>query len=329
MKEFPNHIRESVAKVQACQPAGEGKMKKLYGGIEAGGTKFVCIVATSPDEILSEIRIPTTSPHETLAKAVHFFRPYVTDLISIGIGSFGPLDLDFQSPTYGSITTTPKPGWSQVDLRGEIERALGVPVAIDTDVNAAALGEHFWVTENRDLDPFLYITVGTGIGVGVIAGGRPLHGLVHPEGGHIFIPHNLIEDPFVGFCPYHGDCWEGLASGPAMKKRWGIAAENLPDDHPGWELEAKYLALAICNLICSLSPQRIVLGGGVLQHPGLLARVRGQVLKLLNGYIRSARLLDQIDSYIVSPSLGQRAGVLGAVALAASLENQSVPESGI
>ncbi len=302
-------------------------MKKLYGGIEAGGTKFVCIVATGPDEILAEIRIPTTSPQETLAKTVDFFRPYTPELEAVGIGAFGPLDLEPRSPTYGFITTTPKPGWSRVDLRGEIARALGAPVAIDTDVNAAALGEHFWVPENRGLDPFLYITVGTGIGVGVLVGDRPLHGLIHPEGGHVYLPHNQSEDPFLGVCPYHGDCWEGLASGPAMRQRWEMPAESLPKGHPGWELEAKYLALAICNLIFSFSPQRIVLGGGVLQHPGLLDLVRRQVLKFLNGYVRSARLLEQIDMYIVSPGLGQRAGVLGAIALAVSLENHAISQN--
>ena len=319
-------------------------MNRLYGGIEAGGTKFICVVGTGPDEILAEARLPTSTPQETLQRALDFFRPYLTKtdqrlpkssrlrkfslqngvLAAVGIGAFGPLDLDPRSPTYGFITTTPKSGWAQVDLCGEIGRDLGIPVALDTDVNTAAIGERFWIAENRLLDPFLYITVGTGIGVGGWVNGRPLHGLVHPEAGHSFIPHSWDEDPFEGICPYHGDCLEGLASGPAIARRWGIRAENLPADHPGWELEARYLALGICNLIYALSPQRIVLGGGVLGHPGLIERIRQQVTRLLNGYIHSDCLLEGIDAYIVSPGLGGRAGVLGALAMAMALEDAAL-----
>jgi fructokinase len=256
---------------------------------------------------------------------VNFFRLYAGrgELAAIGVGAFGPLDLNSSSCTYGFITTTPKSGWSQVDLCGELTSGLQVPVALDTDVNTAALGEHFWIEEDHALDPFLYMTVGTGIGVGALVNGRPLHGLIHPEAGHAFIPHSWAEDPFEGVCPYHGDCLEGLASGPAIALRWGIQAESLPTGHPGWFLEARYLAFGLSNLIYTLSPQRIVLGGGVLQHSGLIDQVRGQVIRLLNGYIRSSWLGERIDRYIVKPALGSRAGVLGAIALAMILDNQN------
>jgi fructokinase len=296
-------------------------MKPLYGGIEAGGTKFVCVIGTGPDAILDETRIPTMLPDETIQQTVAFFASHARhgQLASIGIGSFGPVDLNPASPTYGYITTTPKPQWSQVDLRGRVQAALKLPVAFDTDVNAAAFGEHYWTSSNQLLDPFVYVTVGTGVGVGVLANGRPLHGLVHTEAGHLAIPHNWQKDPFPGICPYHGDCLEGLASGVAMRARWRHAAETLPDDHPGWELETEYIALALINLIYAYSPLRIVLGGGVAQHAGLHAAVRHKVQQGLNGYIQSSMLLKVIDEYIVPPSLGNRSGVLGAIAMAITL----------
>ncbi|MBN2549280.1 MAG: ROK family protein [Anaerolineales bacterium] len=296
-------------------------MKPIYGGIEAGGTKFVCMAASGPDEIIAETRFPTTQPGETIQKAVDFFAPFLQrgELKAIGIGSFGPVDLDPASPTYGYITTTPKPGWAQTDLRGGILRAFDLPVAFETDVNAAAIGEHSWTPENSRFDPFLYVTVGTGIGVGVIANGRPLHGLVHPEMGHFPLPHDWRRDPFPGVCPYHGDCFEGLATGPSMKARWGQPAETLPDDHPGWDLEAEYIALGLVDMIYAYSPMRIVLGGGVAQHPGLHERIRGKVLRILNGYVRSPAILERIDDYIIPPTLGGRSGVLGAIALAIKL----------
>lgn len=293
-------------------------MKKYYGGVEAGGTKFVCIVASGPDDVLAEERFPTTDPVETIKRTTDFFTPFVrsSQLEAVGIAAFGPVDLDLQSSTYGFITTTPKPGWAQADLLGSVKRSLGVPCAFDTDVNGAALGEYYWIPENRELDPLLYITVGTGIGVGGIVNGKALHGLIHPEAGHMFIPHDLSEDPFPGVCPYHGDCMEGLASGPSMAKRWGQAAETLPDDHPGWALEAKYIGYMISNLILNFSPKRIVLGGGVPQHTGLLEIVRSNVKRQLNAYIQSSQILDHMDGYIVPPALGSRAGVMGAIAMA-------------
>jgi fructokinase len=233
----------------------------------------------------------------------------------VGISSFGPVDLNPDSDTYGFITTTPKSGWANTNFAGAVERALGLPVGFDTDVNGAALGEHRWGAA-QGLDTFVYLTIGTGIGGGGLVGGRLMHGLVHPEMGHIHIPHDREADPFPGLCPYHGDCLEGLATGPALKERWGQPPESLPPNHPVWPLEAHYLALGLVNLICTLSPQRIIMGGGVMKGPGLLAMIRSEVQDLLNGYVQAPEILDDIDDYIVPPALGDRAGVLGAIALA-------------
>lgn len=298
-------------------------MNRLYGGVEAGGTKFVCMIGTGPDKVVGETRFSTTHPDETIRKVIEFFEPYIHngELAAVGIATFGPVDLNPSSPTYGYITTTPKPAWSQVDLQGQIQRALNLPVAFETDVNAAAFGEHYWNPANQELDPFLYITVGTGIGVGVLANGHPLHGLIHCEAGHSVIPHDRQKDPFTGVCPYHGDCLEGLASGPSMAERWGQPAEMLPDHHAAWELEADYIALALTNLIYAYSPERIVLGGGVAQHAGLHEMVHSKVQHYLNGYVHSPMVLDQIDDYIVRPSLGNRSGVLGAIAMAQELSS--------
>lgn len=296
-------------------------MTQLFGGIEAGGTKFLCLVATSSGEVVEEKRIPTTLPGETIRKVLSFFTPFARrgELAAMGIASFGPVDLNPGSPTFGFITSTPKTEWNSVDLRGSVARTLELPTAFDTDVNAAAFGEHYWTVGNEAIDPFVYVTVGAGIGMGVLANGRPLHGLVHTEAGHFAIPHDKTRDPFPGICPYHGDCLEGLASGTAMLHRWGKNAEQLPASHPGWELEAEYLALGLVNLIYAYSPGRIVLGGGVSQHPDLHGLVRKKVLETLNGYIQSQIILQTIDEYIVSPSLGNRSGVLGAIALAIDL----------
>jgi fructokinase len=296
-------------------------MSGIYGGIEAGGTKFVCMVANDPEHIIEEKRFPTLSPAETIQQANSFFAPYARrgELAAVGIAAFGPLDLNPASPTYGYITGTPKPDWSYVDLRGLVARTLELPTAFDTDVNAAAFGEHYWTARNNHLDPFVYVTVGTGIGVGVLANGRPLHGLVHTEAGHFVIPHDRQKDPFQGICPYHGDCLEGLASGPAIQRRWGKKAQDLPDEHPAWDLEAEYVTLALMNLIYAYSPKRIILGGGVSQHPGLHEMVRLKVQKGLNGYLQSPILLNGMEDYIVPPSLGNRSGVLGAIAMAIDL----------
>jgi fructokinase len=289
----------------------------VFGGIEAGGTKFVCAIGTGPDDVRASKRFLTTSPEETLATTVDFFREQQreSDLLAIGIGSFGPVDPDPQSPTFGHITSTPKPGWRNVDFAGAIRRALGIPVGFDTDVNAAALGEHRWGAA-RGLADFVYLTIGTGVGGGAMTNGQLMHGLVHPELGHIFLPHDRERDPFPGNCPYHGDCLEGLASGPAIESRWGKDPSSLPENHPAWDLEARYLALAVCNFVCTLSPKRVILGGGVMEQPALLPLVRRQVQELLNGYVQAKQIIDDIDDYIVAPGLGTQSGVLGAIALA-------------
>jgi len=286
----------------------------LFGGIEAGGTKFVCAIGTGPADLITE-RFPTTTPAETLAQVIGFFKQRTGgNLSAVGIASFGPVDLDPASPTFGHITSTPKPGWSNCDLVGPVKRALGVPIGFDTDVNAAALGEAEWGA-GRGLSDLLYLTVGTGIGGGALVGGRMLHGLVHPEMGHIRIPHDWARDPYPGTCSFHGDCFEGLACGPAMKARWGAPAEELPPDHPAWALEAHYLALGLANLALTLSPKRIILGGGVPHQNHVFAPVRTEFLRLLNGYVRHPAVVERIDEYIVPPGRGDHAGVLGALLL--------------
>jgi fructokinase len=297
----------------------------FYGAIEAGGTKFVCAVGSGPDRLMAEQRVPTTTPDATIAHVIDFFRLHARDypLAAIGIGSFGPVDLEATSPHYGYITSTPKPGWRMTDLCGPVRAALGVPVAFDTDVNAAAFGEQYWVPAHQGLTPFLYVTVGTGIGVGGIVDGRPLHGMMHMEAGHFLIPHDPARDPFTGACPFHQDCWEGLASGPAMAKRWGAPAETLAFDHPGWALEAEYIGLAFANLVMAYSPRKIILGGGVGQHPGLLEAVRRNVLRVLNGYISAPELLNHMETVIAAPALGNRSGILGALALGISMRPAS------
>jgi len=288
----------------------------LFGGIEAGGTKFVCVVASGPDEIRAQVRFPTSNPSDTLMQAADFFRQKVGTfpVEALGVACFGPIDLNPVSATFGFITTTPKLEWENTDVVGALRVALGIPVFMDTDVNAAALAEYLWGGACQ-YDPLIYITVGTGIGGGCIVNARPIHGLVHPEMGHLRIPHDKQADPFPGICPYHGDCFEGLASGPAIQARWGQSAEDLPDDHPAWDLEANYIALALVNVIVGFSPRRVVLGGGVMQHVGLFPSVRRKVLNLLNEYVQSAVILEDIDSYIIPPVLGNQAGVLGAIAL--------------
>ena len=271
-----------------------------FGGIEAGGTKFVCGVGTSPDD-LQTVRIPTATPEATIREVAAFFLVHAP-LRSIGIGSFGPVDL-----RAGHITSTPKAGWQNFDLAGSIQRALGVPVGFDTDTNAAALGEARWGAA-RGLSDFLYLTIGTGIGGGAMVNGGLLHGLVHAEMGHIRLPHDLARDPFPGSCPFHGDCLEGLASGPAIAARWGCPASQLAPDHPAWRLEAHYLALALNNWVCTLSPERIIMGGGVMQQGHLFGMLCEELAALLNSYTRAGD--------VVPPGLGEMSGVLGALVLA-------------
>ncbi|MGZ9220773.1 MAG: ROK family protein [Anaerolineales bacterium] len=294
---------------------------KLYGGIEAGGTKFICVVASGPGHIVEEARISTTTPEETLGKAIQFFRPFVSSgmIGSIGVGCFGPLDMIPESSTYGFIASTPKPHWSNTDVRGTLQRGLDVPIVIDTDVNAAGLGESVWGASNG-FDPSLYLTIGTGIGGGYIKDGKPLLGLLTPEMGHLRIPHSRELDPFNGSCPFHGDCFEGLASGPAIEKRLGLMGANVPETDAFWDIEADYIASAVINYILVLSPKKIVLGGGVMQRQFLFAKIRHRVRELLNGYVASKSVLENIEDYIVPPGLGNQSGSLGAIALAMQLD---------
>jgi fructokinase len=269
----------------------------MFAGIEAGGTKFVCGVGTNPDD-LQTIHIPTTDPQPTIAAVIDYLRQF--DLAAIGIGSFGPI-------SGGRITTTPKAAWRNCDLAGPIRAALNIPVAFDTDVNAAALGEAKWGAA-QGIEDFLYLTIGTGIGGGAVAGGRLIHGSSHPEMGHIRIQHDRATDPFPGNCPYHEDCLEGLASGPAIDARWRKPAEELPPDHPAWKLQAKYLAQAVANFTCTLASARVILGGGVMKQLHLFPMIRSEVARLTNNYVAVPD--------IVPPALGDRAGVCGALVLA-------------
>jgi fructokinase len=289
----------------------------LFGGIEAGGTKFVCAVGSSPEDFQNEIRYETTTPDETIQRSIEYFKDQNRrqNIIAIGIGSFGPVDLNPASSSYGFITSTPKSGWQNNDFYGRVKRALNIPVGFDTDVNAAALGEFEWGAA-QGLSDFIYLTVGTGIGGGGMINGKLMHGLLHPEMGHIFIPRHALDD-YQGSCPYHQNrCFEGLASGPAMENRWGMKAENLSDDHAAWDLEAEYIALALTNYICTLSPQRIIIGGGIMQQPTLLPLIHKYLPKMLNDYIRVSEIVENIATYVVSPGLGNKAGILGAIALA-------------
>ena len=282
----------------------------------------MCAVGTGPSHLVTA-SFPTESPGQTVEAVVSFFRSQAgRDLAAVGIASFGPVDLNPASATFGFITATPKLAWQNFDLAGSVRQALGVPTGFDTDVNAAALGEARWGA-GQGLSDFLYLTIGTGIGGGAVVNGRLIHGLVHPEMGHIRIPHDCGRDPYPGGCPFHGDCLEGLAAGPTIEQRWGRPAAELRPDHPAWELEAHYLALGLTTWVCTLSPQRIVMGGGVMQQPHLFPLIRRELAGLLNGYIRSASLLEQMDEYVVPPGLGNRAGVLGAMVLAEQARRQA------
>lgn len=290
----------------------------LVGSVEAGGTKMVCTVGTGPDDLRDEVRFPTTAPEQCLPQVIDYFRTWQDEhgekLAAIGYGTFGPCDPNPDSPTYGWVTKTPKPGWSDTDVVGPLRAAFDIPIGFDTDVNGAALGEHLWGAA-QDVDTLVYVTVGTGVGGGVLIEGRILHGMIHPEVGHMAIPRDPSSDPFPGVCPFHGDCLEGLASGPAIAARWQLPATELTLEHPAWELEAHYLALACQTMICAYSPQRIILGGGVMEQLHLFARIRTKTLARLNGYVQAPEILERIDEYIVAPGLGNRAGAAGCIAL--------------
>jgi len=303
---------------------GKAMSNTLFGGIEAGGTKFICAVAHQPPELINTTVIETTTPQETLAKVCDFFFPYVEEgsLQSIGLASFGPIDIDVRSPTYGYITSTPKPNWQNTNILGLLKQSLGLPFAFHHDVSGSAIGESRWGAA-RGKDPSLYLTIGTGIGGGYIINGKPLSGLTILEMGHIHIPHQWEIDPFEGICPYHRDCFEGLASGYAIEHRLGQRGETLPDDHPFWEIEAEHIAHALVNYIFTLSPRKIVVGGGVMQRSFLFQMVRNKVRALINNYLQFDILLGKMEEYIVPPQLGKYSGVLGAIAMAMDISSTS------
>ncbi|HVO69449.1 MAG TPA: ROK family protein, partial [Aggregatilineaceae bacterium] len=277
-----------------------------------------CAVGNGSGQVLARDRISTSTPAETMQQIITFFKQQETllgePLTALGIGSFGPVDLDTASATYGYITRTPKPGWAFTDVVGPVRQGLGVPVAFDTDVNAAALGEHRWGAAQA-WNTFIYMTVGTGIGGGGMVRGRLLHGLIHPEMGHILLPMRGDDPLQRGVCPFHPNCLEGLASGPSLQTRWDVPGEALPLDYPAWDLEAYYLAHALVDIMCTLSPQGIILGGSVMHQQQLFPLIRRKVHALLNDYLVHPRL-ETLDDYIVPPALGDDAGVKGALALA-------------
>ena len=288
--------------------------EKLFGGIEGGGTKFNCAVGNSPENIIAEARFATTTPSETIGQVIDFFMPFVNQIQGIGLGSFGPFDVNPNSPTYGYITTTPKPYWGNTNILGMLREKINLPIAVEMDVAVSGLGEAKWGASKNNSHS-LYLTIGTGIGGGYIIDGKALRGLVSPEMGHIRLARDPDLDPFQGACPYHGDCFEGLVAGPALLARFGQRGETLPNDHPFWDVEAGYIAQALMSFILTLAPQRIIIGGGVMQNDFMFPAVRKKTMEMLNGYINHEMILKHIDEYIVPPALGSRSGMLGAIAL--------------
>lgn len=282
----------------------------ILGALEAGGTKMVCAVGNEQGEILERISVPTETPEATLPALAGFFREHQAE--ALGIGCFGPIDLNRASATYGYITTTPKLAWQNCDIVGTFKRELGIPVGFDTDVNGSALGEATWgITQG--LENSMYITIGTGIGAGIIVNGKLLHGMLHPEAGHILLKPRE-DDAYAGKCPFHKNCFEGLAAGPAIEARWGKKGIELAERREVWELEAYYIGQALVNYIVTLSPQRIILGGGVMHQEQLMPLIREEVKRQLNGYIVTKELED-MEHYIVLPSLNDNQGIMGALKL--------------
>lgn len=283
----------------------------IYGGIEAGGTKMICVIGDENGRILDRMQIPTKTPEETMPLMIDYFKD--KDIKALGIACFGPIDLNRDSKTYGYITSTPKLAWKNYDIVGAFKKELGVPIGFDTDVNGSLLGEITWGCA-KGLTDALYLTIGTGVGGGVMAGGKLLHGMLHPELGHIKMAV-ADGDTYKGKCPYHGTCFEGMAAGPAIEDRWGKKAVELADDDKVWDLESTYIAQALCTYILTLSPQIIILGGGVMHQEQLFPLIRKKVLEQLNGYVLTKELTD-IDNYIVPASLNDDQGIMGSIKLA-------------
>jgi len=299
----------------------------LIAGIEAGGTKFNCVVALGPDQVLARTSIATSGPRETLDRVGDFFRDQADRHgwpVALGVASFGPVELDRQAKNYGHITNTPKPDWSDVPIVDVLYEMLDVPVAFDTDVNGAALGESHGGGAAAGLDHYAYVTVGTGIGAGLISAGQPVQGFSHPEVGHMRVPRHP-DDVFPGCCPFHQDCLEGLACGPALQARWSAHPDRIGPEHVAWTIEAHYLAALCWNLTCLFAPQRIILGGGVMQAENLLGRVRDQFACLAGGYFQSLESV-AADPYLVLPGHAGRSGEIGALLLASRLvEKENTP----
>lgn len=287
----------------------------ILGAIEAGGTKFVLAVGNENGEIAEKISIPTRNPEETMKEIHNFFKD--KNIEALGIGCFGPLELNREKEKYGYITSTPKLAWADYDILGSLKKNLGVPVEISTDVSGAALGE-ITFGDFKNEDTLLYITVGTGIGGGYVINGKIHNGMLHPEMGHILI-NSVPEDTFKGSCPYHGNCLEGMASGPANEKRTGMKGTDIPDEHESFDFIASYMAEALMSYILTLSPTRIVLGGGVMGRTQMLPKIRQILRKKMNGYLKTDQLND-LEHYIVTPSLGTESGIKGALALALMAE---------
>lgn len=299
----------------------KNKDNNLYGAIEAGGTKFICAIGTGPNDIRNRIKIPTRSAEETLDAVAKYFANIVADhgrLDAIGVGCFGPVDIDRSSKTFGTILSTPKPGWSGVDIVREIMTRTDAPVVIDTDVNCALMGEAAYGA-GRGLRDIVYVTVGTGIGGGIMSGGRILYGTSHPEIGHMLMPKQPDDASFAGVCPYHKDaCIEGLASGPAIRRRWGAYSYDLPIDHEAWDLQARYVAALCHNIMFMLAPERIILGGGVMAQRHLFSIIRQRLHQYVQGYGAIAHSCVDLEKVIVPPKLDGDAGILGAFQIAAA-----------
>lgn len=281
------------------------------GALEAGGTKMVVAIGNEQGEIFDRLSIPTREPEITMPELVDYFKSSKVD--ALGIGCFGPIDLNRESATYGYITSTPKLPWRNYNIVGTFSEALQVPIGFDTDVNASAIGEATWGS-SKDVKNSIYITIGTGVGVGVIIDGKPLHGMLHPEAGHILLAKHPV-DNFKGTCPYHENCLEGLAAGPAIEARYGKKAHELSEQVEVWVLEGYYIAQALVNYILTLSPQRIILGGGVMHQEQLMPIIHREVLRMLNGYILTPQLQD-IEKYIILPELNDNQGIMGCIRLA-------------
>ena len=298
---------------------------KYYGALEAGGTKMVLAIMDENGNTLRQTAIPTKTPDETMPEMLAFFS--AQPISALGIGGFGPLNLDQSSADYGCIMETPKLPWRHYPLLPVFREKLGVPVGLDTDVNAAAIAEAR-LGAAKGKKSCLYVTVGTGIGGGVMIHGKPVHGLMHPEIGHISVSP-VPDDPMPrGICPYHPHCLEGLASGPSIEKRWGISAKELPERHPAWEIESAYLAQLCANAMLTFSPEMIILGGGVMQQKFLLPMIREKTVRLLNGYVAHPAVADGLNHYIVAPGLDTKSGITGAYLLAREAEQNSGNHAG-